>query len=577
MKKIMLCILVISAHYLMAQMPHAFKYQGLARDHHFAVLSEAPISLMASILTGDPNGQEIYREVHQVTTNKTGLFNLAIGQGNVQWGDFSSIHWPDGLFYLKVAIDIDGSGQYEYAGTSPLLAVPFAMHAYSAEQVDDADADPFNEIQTLDFNPASNTLSISGGNAISLPHAGPDADADPQNEIQNLAFNPATNKLSISGGNEIQLPNDQDKDPGNELQELSVFKQFKPLAPLKLRISQGNDIDVPVTSVWNYSTKNDDFSQIYTPVPVTTKEFTAELLEVTPRPARWDHPRITPEEYQFRTAQGATGMRMSKSRLAYHYATGLSKYHMHLDGKSLRYYNTSEWVTAEVGGNQSGLLKLYPGTSSNPFFIVEKTANKAKMAMSGISSGSYIFSMVESGNAASAVWYGNGSSSVIITGSGKKPGHGAIYVADAKSATRAGMYVDDKGKGVLYADVKNFVVDHPDRPGKQIIYASLEGPEAAIYERGTAQLVDGEATIEFSEHFSLMLAQQGMTVILTPLSADSKGLAVIEKGQKGIRIKELSNSRGNYAFDWEVKGIRKGYEDFQVVRDRSISLPQANR
>lgn len=73
-----------------------------------------------------------------------------------------------------------------------------------------------------------------------------------------------------------------------------------------------------------------------------------------------------------------------------------------------------------------------------------------------------------------------------------------------------------------------------------------------------------------------MLAQQGMTVVITPLSADSKGLAVIEKGQKGIRIKELSNSRGNYAFDWEVKGIRKGYEDFQVVRDRSISLSQAN-
>jgi hypothetical protein len=59
-----------------------------------------------------------------------------------------------------------------------------------------------------------------------------------------------------------------------------------------------------------------------------------------------------------------------------------------------------------------------------------------------------------------------------------------------------------------------------------------------------------------------------MTVILTPLSAESKGLAVIEKNVMGIQVKELHQSKGTYLFDWEIKGVRKGYEDFVVVRDK---------
>ncbi len=60
-----------------------------------------------------------------------------------------------------------------------------------------------------------------------------------------------------------------------------------------------------------------------------------------------------------------------------------------------------------------------------------------------------------------------------------------------------------------------------------------------------------------------------MTVVLTPLSAGSKGLAVIQKGKGGVKIKELNNGSGNYEFDWEVKAVRKGYENYRVIRDAS--------
>ena len=88
--------------------------------------------------------------------------------------------------------------------------------------------------------------------------------------------------------------------------------------------------------------------------------------------------------------------------------------------------------------------------------------------------------------------------------------------------------------GYLFADganggVKSFVMPHPDKPDKEIWYASLEGPEAAAYERGVATLSKGEAWVPFSESFGIVANPETMTVILTSHSADTYGLAVVEK------------------------------------------------
>ncbi|SEQ86092.1 tail fiber domain-containing protein [Neolewinella agarilytica] len=140
--------------------------------------------------------------------------------------------------------------------------------------VNDADADPTNEIQNLSFNPATNELSIDGGNTITIPSGGTDADADPMNEIQTitisgdqlslsngggtvtipsggggntdeqtLSFNPATNELTITGGNTVTIPTggtDADADPTNEIQDIS----FNP-ATNELSITNGSTITIP--------------------------------------------------------------------------------------------------------------------------------------------------------------------------------------------------------------------------------------------------------------------------------------------------------------------------------------------
>ncbi len=147
--------------------------------------------------------------------------------------------------------------------------------------------------------------------------------------------------------------------------------------------------------------------------------------------------------------------------------------------------------------------------------------------------------------------------------------HGYLAVLDASGTIQAGMYVNNTGDGIVFGDTKNFRMDHPSKPGKEIWYASLEGPEAGAYCRGTASLINGYVQVPLPNHFAEVANVKDMTVTLTPLSLESKGLAVTTKEEGYIVVQELHGGKGNYDFDWEVKSVRKGYENYQVVRDAS--------
>ncbi|MBL7828307.1 MAG: collagen-like protein [Saprospiraceae bacterium] len=158
-------------------------------------------------------------------------------------------------------------------------------------------------------------------------------------------------------------------------------------------------------------------------------------------------------------------------------------------------------------------------------------------------------------------------SNVRLTTVASSANKGAMAVYSS-GTLKAQVYVDGSNNGVVFANIKNFRMDHPKDPQKEIWYACIEGPEAAAYERGTARLENGMAHIRFSEHFENVINPQSMTVMLTPMSADSKGLAVIEKTPEGFVVKEMFQGDGNYQFDGEVKAVRKGYENYQPVRDK---------
>ena len=247
------------------------------------------------------------------------------------------------------------------------------------------------------------------------------------------------------------------------------------------------------------------------------------------------------------------------------------KVHINGNNNALRLQGT--------GTNGSG-AKLNFGDADN-VYIRENADNELWVITTGvllIESENMLISET-TGGAGGLVTFGpNGIPNVYATTLVGSDNNGAVGVVNSSGTDVAGIYVNLSGQGVVYGDQKSFRMVHPNDPSKEIWYCSVEGPEAAAYSRGTAQLVNGEAEIQFSDHFSLVINPSDITVTLTPLDATSTGLAVVEKSETGFKVKELHAGTGSYSFDWEAKAVRKGHEDYQVVRDAlQLTAPMRTR
>ncbi len=167
----------------------------------------------------------------------------------------------------------------------------------------------------------------------------------------------------------------------------------------------------------------------------------------------------------------------------------------------------------------------------------------------------------------------NGSPNTLLGYLGGFPNHGAVEVEDAFGAGQAAMYVDSVGNGIVYGDVKAFRTPNPADMHTDIWYACVEGPEAAMYVRGTGRLIGGRAVIELPNHFRALASVEDMTVQLTAHGLDTFGLGIVRKSLDSIEIGELKGGRGDFEFDWEVKAVRKGFEGFEVVRRWDEAMP----
>ena len=237
MKKLLSILLLFVCQLAQSQtVPQGINYQAVALDQRGQPIpgidivgrpiDDAEIGVRISILENTPTGNILYQEEHEVLTDLYGMFNLVIGQGlQVSVDPFSSINWQGDKF-LQVELSIENDGEFVLSAVQQLMSVPYAflaenaMVAQTAVDVDDADADPSNELQSLSIS--GDSLTLSNGNTVELPVIN-DADADPTNEIQVLSRSNDT--LYLSNGGYAVLPvdqvNDADADPSNELQTIT--------------------------------------------------------------------------------------------------------------------------------------------------------------------------------------------------------------------------------------------------------------------------------------------------------------------------------------------------------------------
>ncbi|UKN01761.1 DUF1566 domain-containing protein [Paracrocinitomix mangrovi] len=220
MKKFLLTSLfaVALSTFAVAQSPEKFNYQAIVRDNSGASVNNQLVGVRISILQGSSLGPEVFSETHGPTTNAYGLINLQIGTGFNTGPQIGDVAWESNLHFIKIEIDPTGGTNYTVSSVAQLISVPYALHAQTVDNADDADADPTNEFNTgITLNGDSLEITDGGGTVTAdLYPLTLDPDMDASNELQTLSKVGQIVTLSNGGGAFTDDVDDADADPTNE-------------------------------------------------------------------------------------------------------------------------------------------------------------------------------------------------------------------------------------------------------------------------------------------------------------------------------------------------------------------------
>ncbi len=118
-----------------AQAPNKMSYQAVIRNNSNALVTNQSVGMRISILQGSESGTVVYAETQTSTTNANGLVSIEIGGGTVELGNFSTINWANGTYFVKTETDPIGGTSYSITVTNQLLSVPYALHAKTATSI----------------------------------------------------------------------------------------------------------------------------------------------------------------------------------------------------------------------------------------------------------------------------------------------------------------------------------------------------------------------------------------------------------------------------------------------------------
>lgn len=175
-------LLLIIFSIAFAQSPESFNYQAILRNTDGEPLINKDVSLKLSILSDTAQSTIQYSELHYTTTDGIGRINLAIGRGNGQTGNFAEINWSASEHFIRIELDEQGGTNFQYAGQTQLLSVPYALYAndagvtfFAGEGIkisgdtisNTGDLSNTNELQAISIS--NDTIFLSDGGFVKLP------------------------------------------------------------------------------------------------------------------------------------------------------------------------------------------------------------------------------------------------------------------------------------------------------------------------------------------------------------------------------------------------------------------------
>jgi hypothetical protein len=170
-----------------SQVPQGIPYQAVVRDNQGTPISSQQNVVRFSLHEASADGQVIFRETQNTTTNDQGLFSLSFGSGVPSIGSFTSINWGSGYKFLQVEVDF-GAG-FNDMGTQQLMSVPYALYSASSGNG--------TNNQNSNYNPSSDSvLTLVGKMTLS-----PGTYIVPAGEVWELeSFNLDANSFSTVEG-----------------------------------------------------------------------------------------------------------------------------------------------------------------------------------------------------------------------------------------------------------------------------------------------------------------------------------------------------------------------------------------
>jgi len=571
--KILLIILYLAtlAGYVVAQTP-GFNYQAVLRNPAGETMTDADVTLHFSLID-DPTENVIYKESQTLTTDELGILTCMIGAGTVESGTFSEITGKQDVT-LKIEAEFPGTTGMTSVGESKLGIIPYALYGK------DEDADPDNEMQSLAVEGDSVRISGRGGVELNQLNYWQKTDSsyvlslDPLNNNKRelpgaiqATIRDKEARLGMGDNSDnwgIYTPRGfQFKAGGQTIQEdkFGVDLQNEISGELfsKLNITAGSVGSIK-KSPWSIEGRyaNTDFSEVGN---FCLYQDWRSQLSISSEGSRLtssfqDHDLF---DFFIDLVLGGVGADLYKIGVD-EFGCGFGVFCFDDIPKSERSQAATFGGTFSTA-NDNGLTTLsgaVPGIDpTNGNLIIFNGTNLGTR------------STVNSESAGTSSTYG--SNGQLNTTSGTFAGEstgGAHMTFDAGG--ELGAYMWTKGDGTSQMGADQFIMSTaaPGRSNEMANYAAPVGGESATYDRGTAKLVNGEATVVCPESFRWIADEASMTVTITPLSADSKGIAVIEKTTKGFKVKELHHGAGNYEFDYLVMCKRKGQEEYEVVRPK---------
>ena len=191
--------------------PGGINYQAVARDNSGKEIVNTPIEVQFSILSGSPQGDMVYREVHTgITTSKYGVFSLVIGQGTPVSGTFADIDWSAFNHWLQVSVKFENN--FMDMGTMQFMAVPYALYAGKSLEPGPAGppgpkgdpGDPASDDQQLSYSATNRTLSLTNSTPAVLSYEvafrAQNKISDPATTYTEITLTYDAPDLSIGGG-----------------------------------------------------------------------------------------------------------------------------------------------------------------------------------------------------------------------------------------------------------------------------------------------------------------------------------------------------------------------------------------